>query len=284
MQPEPTPGVVPVHHQIADSLRARILSGELAPGDDVPSVGELARQWRCSPGSARSALAVLSSEGRITGGRGKRATVRRPHRRISLSIEKTQHMKDMALKPESERRKTGGIELTAGISISDTLPTYRYETITTDEDLSEEFKVAVGTKVLRRTYEIVDKETGVRLAWSRSYIPLALVEPNPALLDESNEPWPGGHQHQLYTVGIEVDRIVKSVTAIQPTPGERQKWGMEPGVPLLHVRSRSVDPSGQVVELSDATYPSDRTDLVFVEQLARWPEEDRPKKVRLVSS
>ena len=78
--------------------------------------------------------------------------------------------------------------------------------------------------------------------------------------------------HQLYTVGIEVSHFVRSVTAIEPSTGDRQKWGMESGVPLLYVRSRSVDTEGRVVEMSDAAYPSDRTEITFVERLDPWPK------------
>ncbi len=42
---------------------------------------------------------------------------------------------------------------------------------------------------------------------SRSWLVYDLVASNPDLLDPSNEPWPGGTQHQLSTVGIELARI-----------------------------------------------------------------------------
>ena len=48
---------------------------------------------------------------------------------------------------------------------------------------------------------MLDPETNNRLSFSVSYIPRFLIESNPELLEERNEPWPGGHQHQLYTVG-----------------------------------------------------------------------------------
>jgi GntR family transcriptional regulator len=100
-----------------------------------------------------------------------------------------------------------------------------------------------------------------------------LIEGNDRLLDERNEPWPGGHFHQLYTVGIEVDRFVRSIYSIEPSTGDRQKWGMSEGIPLLYVRSRSIDVDGQVVEVSDAAYPADRTEIVFTEKLDRWPSD-----------
>ncbi|HEY1914697.1 MAG TPA: GntR family transcriptional regulator [Streptosporangiaceae bacterium] len=276
MDTEPTAGTVPVHFQIADAIRARITLGELSPGDSIPTIEELAEQWRCSPGSARSALAVLRGEGLITAGRGKAATVRHPPRRIRLPYSYGQQQKDVVLLPEEERSKGGAIELTAGIPIEETESTYRYSTVAAGAELAAEFGVSNDTELLRRDYEMTDPQTGHRLSLSTSYIPKSLIEPNADLFDEQNEPWPGGHQHQLYTVGIELDRIVRSVIAVEPTPGTRQRWGMDSGVPLLRVRSRSIDTNSRVVELSDATYPADRTELEFTEQLTPWPD-DYPK-------
>ena len=271
MQPEPTAGVVPLHHRIADSIRAQITSGELKPGAAVPSVGDLCAQWHCAPGSAKAALAVLKSEGLISGGRGKPATVRKPPARIQLDMTQAQEAKDLVLRPDSERRFNGNIERTAKAQLDQVISSHKYSVISANEELANEFKIDAGAEVVRRAYEMTERATGYRCAWSISYIPKALIESNPALLDEKNEPWPGGHMHQLYTVGIEIDKFVRSVTAVEPTPGERQKWGMESG-PLLWVRSRSVDIRGVVVELSDAAYPADRTEITFEEQLARWPK------------
>jgi GntR family transcriptional regulator len=130
--------------------------------------------------------------------------------------------------------------------------------------------VPTGTPLLRREYEMRDPETDNRLSFSVSYIPRFLVEPNPELLDERNEPWPGGHRHQLYTVGIELDRVVRSVIAIQPSPAVQHRWGMDSGVPVLIVRSTSIDTDDRVVEISEASYPADRSELEFVEELDRW--------------
>lgn len=276
MLSEPTAGVVPIHHQIANAIRAQILNGELKPGASVPSVRELCDRWKCAPLSARNALAVLAAEGRLTGGRGKRATVRIPPPRIRLTMAMSQEQKDLVLASRSARAVRGTIEMTLGRSIDTTVSTHHYEVIGASADLAMEFSLEPGTELQRRQYEMTDRETGLRLTWSTSYIPLALISGNRDLLDERLEPWPGGHQHQLYTVGIEIDQMIRSVTAIVPSPGDRQRWGMEEGVPLLAVRTRSVDVTGRVVELSDAVYPADRTELVFTEQLKRWPDDYPP--------
>jgi GntR family transcriptional regulator len=273
--PEPTAGVVPLHHQIADSIRDQISTGELRPGDAIPSVGQLCERWNCAPGSAKMALAVLKNEGLLTGGRGRPATVRKQATRIRLNLDNTQAAKSLVLKPESERRVKGSIEMTAGLTLDDVISTHRYNIISANDQLAEEFSIEPGSELLQRNYEMTERDTDRRVAWSISYIPKKLIEENADLLDENKEPWPGGHMHQLYTVGIEIDRFVRSVIAIEPSTGDRQKWGMESGVPLLYIRSRSVDIHDRVVELSDAAYPADRTEITFVEQLRRWPKGHR---------
>ena len=115
-----------------------------------------------------------------------------------------------------------------------------------------------------------DRRNGRRLSWSVSYIPVPLIESNPDLLDSGNEPWPGGTQHQLYTVGIEVVRIVDQVSARMPTTADAHEWQLDDGVPLLRVRRISYDASGTIVELSDADFPADRTELSFTTELNRW--------------
>jgi DNA-binding GntR family transcriptional regulator len=49
--------------QVAQHLRERIHGGELRPGDRVPSVREIAREWDISRATADKALSVLRSEG-----------------------------------------------------------------------------------------------------------------------------------------------------------------------------------------------------------------------------
>lgn len=54
---------MPPYLAIAAELRARIESGELSPGDQVPSVMHLADQYGVTKGTALRALGVLRDEG-----------------------------------------------------------------------------------------------------------------------------------------------------------------------------------------------------------------------------
>ena len=59
-----------LYEQIAESLRLRIAQGDLKPGQRLPTVREMARQWHCTPSTVSRAYAILSDEGLVTGHRG----------------------------------------------------------------------------------------------------------------------------------------------------------------------------------------------------------------------
>ena len=54
---------MPPYQRIAADLRARIESGDLAPGDMVPSLARITQEYGVSKGTAVKALAVLREEG-----------------------------------------------------------------------------------------------------------------------------------------------------------------------------------------------------------------------------
>lgn len=260
----------PVQYRIAESLRNKISGGDIQPGEALPTIATLAQRWNVTPATAQKAVSLLKDEGLVTGGRGKPATVRMPPHRVRLDSSYSQLAKDSVKRAPKERDQTGAIELTTGLSLYDTKFVPKFETITAPDDLAAEFDIAPGTELLKRTYETRDRVTGHLIMWSLSWIPRALIEGNPRLLDENEEPWPGGHQHQLYTVGIEIDRFVTTAVATAATARDREEWGMDTGVPLLRTRRRSIDTKGRVVEISDSVYPADRTEICWTEQLQRW--------------
>ena len=105
----------------------------------------------------------------------------------------------------------------------------------------------------------------------RSYLVYDVVKSNPDLLSADNEPWPGGTQHQLDTIGIELDRITDRITARPPLPDEAVDLDIEAGVSVLVMRKTSIDTNNKVVELSDVVLPGDRAQLRYTTRLTRWP-------------
>ena len=56
---------MPPYRQVAGELRARIESGDLGPGDRVPSITTLMQEYGIARNTARHALAVLAEEGLV---------------------------------------------------------------------------------------------------------------------------------------------------------------------------------------------------------------------------
>lgn len=269
MEAQRTPVEQPKFLQLADDLRIKIEKGDLKPGDELPTIEDHKRVGY-STNVVREAYTLLKAQGLITGGRGRPARVRVPVRRIVRSSDRHQEEKDLVRRSEEERRGSGAAETDLGTTLDQLQFSAAYEEIPADAALATAFRVDTGTMLLRRVYETVDPATHVRQSWSVSYLPLDLISANPDLLDSVNEPWPGGTQHQLYTVGVEVAEVVDEVAASMPTTVDLKLWGMETGVPLLKVRRISIDTTGRVVEISDADYPADRTELRFTIPLATW--------------
>jgi GntR family transcriptional regulator len=273
MEPRPTAVQAPLQLQIADDIRMEIERGNLKPGEPLPTLAELCQRWSCSMNTARGAVALLKAQGLITSGRGKPPTVRVTPRKVVRSSERHQVEKDLAIRPEAERATTGEAETNLNMSINQQRFTSHYDQVPAGEELGGIFQIHPTDLVLRRQWEATDRDTGLRLSWSVAYIPLDLVKGNPAILDERNEPWPGGTMHQLSTVGIEIARIEDKVTARMPTTVEMQQWGLPNGVPIIFCRRISTDTQDRVVEVSDADYPADRTELQFITPLKPWPKK-----------
>src|SRR4030095_15178901 len=74
-----------LHAQLRDSLRAEILDGRLAPGDQLPSESELTAAQGVSRITVRQALGALQAEGLIVKLHGKGAFVSHPKAAQSLN-------------------------------------------------------------------------------------------------------------------------------------------------------------------------------------------------------
>lgn len=261
----------PRYVQVAEQLRQDILSGALRPGALIPSEPELAAKFDLSRTSVRNALKQLrdwglvrAEQGRGTYVREQRVLVRRNH------TERYQWEKDRVLAPKEEREKTGATEYDTGLDMADLDFAAVYVVVKASPELAERFSVPAGTQMLQRIYRTRSRTEDVPLSIAHSYLVYDVAATNPALLREDEEPWAGGTQSQLHTIGIELDRIVDELTARPPLPEEAEELGIEPGVSVLFLRKTSIDTHGDVAEYSEVVMAGDRTEIVHTTKLARW--------------
>ncbi|UJW34508.1 GntR family transcriptional regulator [Saccharothrix sp. AJ9571] len=73
--PDNTDGT-PKYHQIANSIRRQIITGELKPGDSVPSERRLEKDWNVARPTAADALRLLRHQGYVESRHGSGTYVR----------------------------------------------------------------------------------------------------------------------------------------------------------------------------------------------------------------
>lgn len=264
--------MVAKYERIANNLRMSIRNGALQPGDQLPGEQTLIAEYTVSLPVVRQALDLLESEGLVDRVHGRGTYVRTARQRIRRTPERYQWEKDRALLPESQRRRTGSIERDTGLTMADLQFHAEYCTVPASQDLASTFQVPPGAKLLQRIYRTRPKNEKAPLNLINSYLLYDMAAENPALLDASNEPWPGGTNHQLLTIGIELDRITDHITTRPPGPEEIEALALSPGVAVFVLRKVSCDTDGQVVEVSDVILPGDRAEFVYTTKLNRWPD------------
>ena len=258
------------YDRVAADLRRRIRSGECPPGSQLRAETALMEDYRVSLPTMRRALDLLDAEGLIEKRHGIGNFVRMRRQLVRRSAERYQWEKDRARLPEAKRRGTGATERDTGLAMKDLSFEAEFSATEADADLAEAFGVAIGTPLLQRVYRTRSKREDTPLSIIHSYLVRSMIEGNPDLLRVDKEPWPGGTQHQLSTVGIELDRITDEVTARPPSPDEAEALGIGPGVSLLIIRKTSYDLKDLVVEVADIVLPGDRTQLAYTTKLKRW--------------
>ncbi|WP_327740176.1 GntR family transcriptional regulator [Streptomyces nojiriensis] len=258
------------YEKIADELREAIRAGQLAPGDRLPAETALAELHKKSVPTIREALRLLQDEGLIEKKHGRGNFVRRPRTRVVRTNMRHQWEKHRAQDTERERLQTGATEHDTGLQVNDLVFRASYGEAKADASLAEAFRVPEGAALVERVYRTRYAAETAPFALVSSYLVRDMVAVNPDLLDEAREPWPGGTQNQLMTIGIELDRIEELITARPPTPEEAEELELPPGTSVIVLRKTSYDTDNRAVEISDVTLPGDRTEMLFTTPLERW--------------
>ncbi|MFJ3306029.1 GntR family transcriptional regulator [Streptomyces sp. NPDC086549] len=258
------------YEEIADDIRRSIREGTRKPGDRLPSEADLAQHYGRSVPTVQNALRLLSEEGLIDKRHGRGTFVRRPRTLAVRDNGRHQWEKNRARAPEATRAETGVTEHDTGLRVDDLVFYARYREIEAPDELAAVFGVRVGTLLLERTYRTRYAAESAPFSLVTSYLVREMIAANPDLLDETKEPWPGGTQNQLHTLGIEVDRVEERLTARPPTPEEAKALDLPAGTSVILLRKTSYDIRDRVVDVTLVTLPGDRTELLFTTSLERW--------------
>lgn len=224
----------PRHEEVADLLRAKIESGELRPGEKLPSEKNLLAEYDISITTLRKVLDTLRSEGLIVSRQGAGVTVRefRPLRRPSI-------------------QRLTSEQWLAGKSIWDGDLNDRPWRVEVDVDEAQPpAKVAhafgVDQPMLRRSRRFYVDDKPVQLA--TSYL---LLDDVAGTQIAEKDTGPGGVYARLDELGLRPTRFREEVRARMPRPIETADLSMIPGTPVIEILRIAATAEGRVVEVND---------------------------------
>jgi GntR family transcriptional regulator len=239
--------------RIAEAVRSLITSGELAPGDKLPSERELARRFGTARNTAREAIRLLTEEGLVTAQHGRGVFVREKQRIIRWGSERYSRRtyRETGLTPfrlEMARQgKTARVEVTS------------IEHVTPPFDVAERLLASPEEpSVLRRcnTYYADDEPLQV----VTTYIHWTDAEGTALLQPQTG---PGGIYGRLEERGHLLTTGQDEILARMASHDEATTLTLPPGVPVLEVLHTSLNQDGQPFEVSRFVHRADRSGLVY---------------------
>src|SRR5215471_16475179 len=190
-------GSTPVYKRIQNSIRKRIESSELQPGDPVASERELAKVHKVSLMTARHALAGLEREGVVERRRGAGTFVASPKIHFNKLMSYTEHMSSRGLSPRSQvlvaKLIEHDAEVAARLALPATSPLVKIERLreTGDEPFAletcylpaKEFANLIKAPLGRTSlFGTLQQEFGVELAYADEEVDATTAEANIAEL------------------------------------------------------------------------------------------------------
>jgi GntR family transcriptional regulator len=220
---------VPLYRQLVDSIASRIDSGELKPGDRVPSERELAEDLRVSRITVRQALTTLEQAGLVYREQGRGTFVAELKLyRVEGFGSFTEYTTRQGLRPQSR--------------------IVSQELIDASELLQSRLKLQPNEQVLRLVR--IRLADDAPLALQSAYLPCSLC---PGLEHEDLD------SRSLYDVLREKYSVYPTWTepdccAAAASPTEANALGLEPGAPVLVVNALTYTETFEVVEQVRTVY------------------------------
>jgi GntR family transcriptional regulator len=223
----------PLHQRIAADLRERIVSGQLAIGEQVPSEAELQEEWQGSRAPVRQALAALRAEGLIAGGRGRPPIVQK--HQVSQPFDTM-------------------LSFSSWVQLMGSVPGQRTIEIArrgADAAVAEQLEIEVGEPVVQliRLRSMDDEPVMVeRTSFTLKY--------GQTLFE--HDPDAGSVYAHLMSRGLEVGVARHVIDAVPPDAVDQRLLGIDVGSPLLREQRTAHTVDGDVFEFSDDRYRADR--------------------------
>ena len=240
----------PVYQRIAATYRDKIMSGELRPGDQLPTEHEMTALFGVARQTVRSGVGELVTEGLIV--------ARRPH---GYFVREREHMVYRPQEKSRPRPATPEMDrFSQQIVAEGRTPSMLIEVslVQATDDIAERLRIKVGdTVVARRRTRSIDGEP---YNINDSHYPIELVKDSEIMLPAY---LPRGTDQVLIELGYRQDYAIDEFFVRMPTPGEIHRLGLGPGTPVALHYDTGYTAAGQPVQCTINILPGDRHKIVF---------------------
>jgi len=222
--------------EIADELRARIRSGDLAPGKRLPGEPALVKQHGVAKETARRALMLLVTEGLAVRRKGSGTYVRefQPIRRVAnrrlaqegWGVGRSIWSADVGERP---------------MSVSD----LRVYEAPASDDVARVLDLEEGAAVVVRDRLYTVEGEPVQAAVS--YLPADLVRGSAIAQEDTG---PGGVYARLAELGVKPVRFVEELRSRMPSQEETERLRLADGTPVVEIYRTAMTEDGKPVEVN----------------------------------
>ncbi|MET8831476.1 GntR family transcriptional regulator [Streptomyces sp. NPDC004610] len=239
------------HLDLANVLRARILAGEWAVGERLPSRAQLADEYGVGRNVTQRAVDRLIIEGLLEGRAGSGTYVRKPRPR--LRMVRSRH-----------RERRGGSPFRADMKEQGRTGTWEAHSAArtpAPERIAERLAIEPGDLCVFTRYEFLGDGQPVQL--SESWEPMAITDGTPVVLPEMGPLAGMGVVERMRSLGVVIDTAVEIPRPGRATQEQANLLGINLGDLLLTIERTYYDTDGRPIETADIAVPNVRWEVAY---------------------
>jgi DNA-binding GntR family transcriptional regulator len=241
----------PAYLRIAADLRARILAGEFAPGDRIPTETQLMALHGVSRTVAKWAVAELKRDGLVEGRRGSGVYVREVQRLVRRSGWRD--IRSQAGETTSPFARDAAAAGRTGHWDPES------ERTVADLDTARRLAIEPGDPVMSTRYVFYADDEPIQLAHSRE--PLAITAGTPVEWPEDGAAV--GVVARFDTIGVRIDEVQEEISARMAYPHEIDALRLPRRGGYVLVIERTYFAESRPVETADIVLQGDRYRLQY---------------------
>lgn len=244
-------GPVPLYRQLADLFHAAITTGDLGPGQSLPSEANIASTLGVSRTVIREAMDELLRDGLIVKRSG--APTRVADRPRVRRVDASRYLQELELLDATgEHPPTSAFTADHDAEWAQFTINAKYHKEKATPADAELLGIKVGEPILRRVF--IKYVNGVALQLQRSAVPFDIAKGN-VLSDPDAQPYPGGTIAELFAAGHRVTRVIEDAWARMPTGDERRQLQQLTPAPVWDI-VRIFCAGDRAVEVSRVVMPT----------------------------